>query len=390
MMNANTLLVRCSEIILKGKNRGFFESKLRENLRRTLGEAHPVKITPLGAAFLLHFQEPTDSSVVEAIQRVFGVANFAPVYQCDRDMAVLKDRILESFPVEDIRSFAVRAHRLSRTFPYSSMEINRELGTAIQAKFHLAVDLERPDRTLYIEVTPDLIYYYWDNYEGVRGLPVGVSGKVMCLLSGGIDSPVAAYMMAGRGCLPVYVHFHSAPYTNRASIEKVRELVKLLESYHYPTRLYLVPFAEVQKEIVTQCPAPLRVILYRRFMMRLAEALARSEGARALVTGEALAQVASQTLPNLQSIDVVAQMPVLRPLIGLDKDEIVRRARKIGTYKISIEPDQDCCSYLMPSKPVVASKPSELEAAEQNLDVAALVTKTLAATEKQPGKAPTA
>lgn len=389
-MQTRTILVRCSEIVLKGKNRGFFESKLRENIRRTLGEANPVQIKPLGAAFLLKFEEPPGEAVMQALQRVFGIANFAPIYRCERDMEALKGRILEHLPVEDIRSFAVRAHRLSRTFPYSSMEMNRELGAAIQEKFNLAVNLDHPDRSLYIEVTPEEIYYYWQIYEGARGLPVGVSGKVMCLLSGGIDSPVAAYLMAGRGCLPVYVHFHSAPYTNRASIEKVQELVKVLESYHYPTRLYLVPFADLQKEIVTQCPAPLRVILYRRFMMRIAEVLARSEGARALVTGEALAQVASQTLPNLQSIDAVVAMPVLRPLIGLDKDEIVRRARRVGTYKISIEPDQDCCSYLMPRKPAVASKPKELEAAEQALDVTTLVTQTVAATEKLVGQPRTA
>lgn len=376
------VLARSAEIILKGKNRCYFERQLLKNIRLSAGEDFPLKCERIGASFLLKFSEPVSDELLVRLQKVFGLASVSPVYETGTDMEELTQAVLSTFPKGFSGSFAVDSRRSGLKTPLRSIEINERLGRAIQEAYSHPVNLSQPDLTLSVQATEKKTYFSWKSLPGPRGLPVGVSGKVVTLLSGGIDSPVAAYQMANRGCHPVYVHFHSAPYTNRASIEKVCEVVEVLKGFHYPTRLYLVPFAELQKEIVCKCPAPLRVILYRRFMMRIATRIANYEKAHALVTGESVGQVASQTLSNIRSIEAVTPLPILRPLIGCDKQEIVDRARAIGTFSISIEPDQDCCSYLMPPKPVTHSQPKDLETAEAKLDVEELTKKTLIKTEK--------
>jgi thiamine biosynthesis protein ThiI len=241
------------------------------------------------------------------------------------------------------------------------------------------VDLSNPDLTIYIEVLPDEAFIYFEKIQGPGGLPVGVSGTVICLLSGGIDSPVAAYRMMKRGCRVVFVHFHSQPFADRTSQEKATELARLLTRYQYASRLYVVPFGETQQEVVARTAGRFRVLVYRRLMLRMAEEIARKEGAQALVTGESLGQVSSQTLENIAAIEEAATLPILRPLIGMDKEEITQQARQIGSYEISTIPDQDCCSMFMPRQVVTRATDDEISFTERTLDLKPLVQRALSA-----------
>jgi thiamine biosynthesis protein ThiI len=235
------------------------------------------------------------------------------------------------------------------------------------------VNLTSPETIIYIEILPREALFYFEKLEGIHGVPVGTAGRVAALLSGGIDSPVAAYRMMKRGCRVDFIHFHSVPFLSRASQQKVKEIIDVLTAYQYRSRLYLVAFGDLQRQIMLAAPAPLRVILYRRFMMRIATALARHRRARALVTGESLGQVASQTLDNIAVIETAAGLPVLRPLIGMDKSEITCQAREIGTYEISILPDQDCCQLFIPTHPATRSRLNEVQEAERRLEADQLI-----------------
>jgi len=241
------------------------------------------------------------------------------------------------------------------------------------------VDLGKPQLTIRVETLSNQAFYSFGKHQGAGGLPTGVSGRVACLLSGGIDSPVAAWRMMRRGCRVVFVHFHSYPILSRASQEKARELAKLLTMFQLRSRLLLVPFGEIQQRVVLSVAPPLRVVIYRRFMMRIAEALAHANRAQALVTGEVVGQVASQTVENLTSINEVVTMPVLRPLIGMDKDEITAEAQRLGTYPVSIIPDQDCCTLFTPRHPVTRARRGDVMAAEAGLDVEEIVKQAVAA-----------
>ena len=243
--------------------------------------------------------------------------------------------------------------------------------------------MHNPDLRFWINLTHNGTYIYTDKCRGVGGLPVGVSGKVLVMLSGGIDSPVAAWQMTKRGTKAVFIHFYSYPYTDKASLEKVVELTRILSESNYRSELYLVPFAELQQAIVTETPAPYRVLLYRRMMTRIAQRVASVVDAEALVTGESLAQVASQTLPNLRSIEVVAEIPVLRPLIGFDKVEIIAKAEEIGTFEVSTLPHEDCCSLFVPKHPATHATQVELDKAEVGIDIQALVEDAINGIEKK-------
>jgi thiamine biosynthesis protein ThiI len=268
---------------------------------------------------------------------------------------------------------------MDKNYELDSEGLNRHLGTFIQQTFpDRTVDLDHPDLEIHVEVLHKRFLVYFEKNPGPGGLPAGVSGKVLTLLSGGIDSPIAAWRMIRRGCRTHFVHFHSMPFTSQASVDKVRELAALLEPWQGPSRLQIVPFCSIQQAIVTDAPAPYRVILYRRFMARIAEALARRDGALALVTGESLGQVASQTLANIATIDAAVTVSILRPLIGTDKQEIVDTARDIGTFDVSALPHDDCCSYLMPRAPATTSTPQKAIEAEALLDVGKLVNDALA------------
>jgi thiamine biosynthesis protein ThiI len=255
--------------------------------------------------------------------------------------------------------------------------VERDVGTFVQQLKGWPVNLRRPELTVSILIDDRGLFFWTRRVAGPGGLPVGVGGRGMCLLSGGIDSPVAGWRMLKRGMQLDFVHFHSVPRTNPASIDKVRRMVEVLNRYQHTSNLATVPLLSIQEQIVAQCPEELRVLLYRRFMVRLANACAGRFRSSALVTGEALGQVASQTIENLAAVESAAELPVLRPLIGSDKQEIIALARRIGSYEISIEPHQDCCSFLMPSSPATKSHPGELAAAEEVLDVDHLVNDAL-------------
>jgi thiamine biosynthesis protein ThiI len=281
----------------------------------------------------------------------------------------------------DPGSFAIRCVRSNKNFPMNSPEIERELGRFVQTLTGWPVDLSSPDLTLHVLVDEKGLFVWSRRVPGPGGLPVGVGGRATCMMSGGIDSPVAAWLMMKRGMRLDFVHFHSVPRTDPASLEKVADLVKILVRYQGRARLAMVPLLPIQEAIASRCPAELRVLLYRRFMLRLAEKAARRFKSDAIVTGESLGQVASQTIQNLRAVESVAFMPVLRPLISLDKPEIIARARRIGTYETSILPHFDCCSFLLPDKPATRSTAAELAEAETALDVQSLIEEALSGCE---------
>jgi thiamine biosynthesis protein ThiI len=270
-------------------------------------------------------------------------------------------------------SFRIDARRADKHFPHTSVEINQRVGGYVKERCGAKVDLENAELTCWIEIVEKYALIYVERLPGPGGLPVGTSGKVVVLLSGGIDSPVAAWKMIKRGCTPIFVHFHSFPYTNKESQEKAKQVAKLLSNYALRAKVYLVPFAEIQRHIMISTPLDTRVILYRRYMLRLAEQIAEREKARVLVTGDSVGQVASQTIENIDVISRSVRMPILRPLIGDDKIEIVEFARRIGTYEISIQPDQDCCSLFVPKHPETKANIAEIEKSEARLDLAAVM-----------------
>jgi thiamine biosynthesis protein ThiI len=311
------------------------------------------------------------------VAQVPGIANFALAYRTPLALETLQEAILRALAGRTFRTFRVQTKRGFKAFPLTSPEINRDIGHYLQQHVSAAVDLEQPELTVSIEILPHEAFFFFEREPGPGGLPVGVSGEVACLLSGGIDSPVAAYRMLKRGCTAVFLHFHSYPMLSRVSQEKARDLVTLLTRYQFASKLILIPFAPMQQQIVAEVAAPYRVVLYRRCMVRIAEALARLVDAKALVTGESVGQVASQTLENLAAIDEVASLPILRPLIGMDKQEIVTQAIALGTYDISITPDQDCCSLFVPPYPTVRADREVLVQSEAKLDMRGLIQQAI-------------
>jgi thiamine biosynthesis protein ThiI len=319
----------------------------------------------------------------ERISAVFGIANYSRVRQAAPDMEALKAAAIEAMRESPFASFRVTTKRSWKHFPKDSIAIDREVGAAIQAATGAPVDLDEPDATLFVEVLQDRFLVSRERIPGAGGFPVGTSGRVLALMSGGIDSPVAAWRLMKRGCTVLIANFHAFPLQDRTMIDKARDLARVLARYQFRTRLFLVPFGAVQQTIVASCPAPLRVVLYRRFMLRIAEALALRHGAKALVTGESLGQVASQTLDNIIVIAEAARLPILRPLIGMDKEEITAEARRIGTFTISTLPDQDCCQLFVPRSPATAATLEVVRRAEEALDVPALVSAAAGAAEDE-------
>lgn len=376
-MERTVLVNYFHEISLKGKNRPFFLRRARENLERALRGtgAHIVREWPMYA--LLEVPEPSWPQVRERLAHTLGVEKFALGVRVPADLDAIKGVLDRALQGHSFASFRVTAHRTDKRFPLNSMEIARVLGGYIKERSGARVDLQNPEWEVEVRILPGSAYVYLEEYPGPGGLPPGVGGRVVALLSGGIDSPVASYRMMRRGCEVVFVHFHSFPLLEGTSREKARDLAQRLTRYQFASRLYLVPLAEVQRHIIVSAPRDYRVVLYRRFMFRIAERLAHREGALALVTGESLGQVSSQTLENLRTIEEVVSLPVLRPLIGMDKQEIIAQAKALGTYEVSILPDQDCCSLLVPPHPVTRSRPEAAREAEAGLDVEGLVEAAL-------------
>jgi thiamine biosynthesis protein ThiI len=368
------VVVHYHEISLKRGNRPLFLRRLGENLRRATAGCGVRGVRRLPGRLVLDLLPDTDlERLIARIRSVFGVANFAPGVAVPPQLDAVKEATLAVLEGRRFESFRVTARRTFKVFPMTSEAVNRELGTFVLERFPTRVNLTAPALTLYVELLPREALVYADRAAGPGGLPVGVSGRVVSLLSGGIDSPVAACRMQKRGCRVEFVHFHSAPYLADTSQKKARALVAELVRHQFEARLWLVPFGEIQREVVLAVAPPMRVVVYRRLMGRIAEAIARRVGAEALVTGESLGQVASQTLENLARATEVVTLPILRPLIGMDKEEIVREAKGIGTYEISIEPDQDCCTLFVPAHPETRAGADRVARAEARLAVARLV-----------------
>jgi thiamine biosynthesis protein ThiI len=370
----DSVLIRYHEIALKKGNRAYFTELLKRNILASVKDLGTKEIRSLPARLLLTFKHEIDPVLIsQRIGAVFGVANFSVVERTPKDVESLRVRILDSLSGIRFDSFRIETQRGDKTFPLTSPEINRQLGAAVKEKSGARVDLTNPELTITVEVLPQDAFFGFNKLAGAGGLPVGGSGRLVALISGGFDSPVAAYRMMQRGCRLIFVHFHGAPYQDKTSQEKVRDLVRTLTRHQFQSRLYFVPFGEIQRQIVASVGRPLRVVLYRRMMLRIAEAVAGAEKAKALVTGESLGQVASQTLQNIAVIQQAATLPILRPLVGMDKQEIVGQSRRIGTFDISSVPDQDCCQLFVPKHPATKARPREVAAAESSLDVNALL-----------------
>jgi len=366
----DSVLVRYHEIALKKGNRAYFTELLKRNLLAAVKDLGAKEIRSLPARLLLTFKnEVPAATLIERMSTEFGVANFSIVERTARDIDALRGRILESLNGGRFQSFRIETQRGDKTFPLTSPEINRQLGAAVQEKSGARVDLENAEFTVTVEILPRDAFFGFNKIAGAGGLPVGSSGRVAALISGGFDSPVAAYRMMQRGCRIIFVHFHSVPYQDKTSQEKVRQLVQLLTRHQFTSRLYMVPFGEIQRQIVAAVARPLRVVLYRRMMLRIGEAIARQEKAKALITGESLGQVASQTLDNMAVIQQAARLPILRPLVGMDKQEIIDQSRRIGTFEVSSVPDQDCCQLFVPKHPATKARFIDVEEDETKLDV---------------------
>ena len=375
-----SVIVHYQEIALKGNNRPWFVARLARNLRTATKGVGVREVRVLMGRIELVLDGNADWQLVrDRVADVFGVANFARAGRAALDVDVIAREILADLGDQETDSFRVSARRADKRFPLTSPQIEREVGGRIKEARQWRVDLSNPGLTIHVEALTDEAFYYFGKESGAGGLPAGTSGRVVCLLSGGIDSPVAAWRMMRRGCRVLFVHFHSYPILSRASQEKARELARLLTRFQYDSRLFIVPFGEIQQQVVVSVAPPLRVVIYRRLMMRIAEAIAERHRAQALASGEVVGQVASQTLENLSAIDRVVTMPVLRPLIGMDKDEITAEAQRLGTYPISIIPDQDCCTLFTPRHPATKARLADVEAAESVLPIDEMVSTALAA-----------
>ncbi|MBR2953829.1 MAG: tRNA 4-thiouridine(8) synthase ThiI [Clostridia bacterium] len=376
------ILIKNGELALKGLNRSTFEDILIKNIRK--------RIKPLGEFEYRKEQStisviPVDEyidmdEVSDRISRVFGIAAYSRALQVEKDMSV----ILQNAPdylaeqLKEAKTFKVEGKRSDKKFPLKSPEISAEVGGAILSKFpHLKVDVKNPDILVTIEIREKFAFIRGNQTKGAGGMPTGTAGKAAILISGGIDSPVAAYMMAKRGLVLNAIHFASPPYTSPQSEEKVHNLLRKVSRYSGNICLFTVGFTEIQEEIRDKCPEELFTLIMRRFMMRISNRIANREDCKALITGESLGQVASQTLNALACTDAVVGIPVFRPLIGLDKDEIIKVSRKIDTFNISIEPYEDCCTVFTPKHPKTRPQISIIETAEQALDIDGLIERAL-------------
>lgn len=376
--------VHYAEVGLKGKNRVFFEKRLVNNIKLSLHGTGYAEVERLHDRILVHLGQNTDiTEVKRRLRQVMGIAHFELACRTERDITAIKKAALRQIQEDCYESFKVETRRTDKTFPLTSPQVSAEVGGYLVTETGTRADMHNPDLVCWVKITHNAAYVSTEKIPGLGGLPVGVSGKVLVMLSGGIDSPVAAWQMIKRGAKAVFIHFYSYPYTDKASLEKVIELAQILAVSNYRSAVYLVPFAELQRIIVAATPTPFRVLLYRRMMTRIAQRIAAMENAEALVTGESLAQVASQTLTNLRTIEAIADIPILRPLIGEDKAEIIEKAQRIGTFDVSTRPHQDCCSLFVPKHPATRASLTDLADAESGLDIEGLVEEALNNLEKR-------
>lgn len=378
------IIARFGEISIKGKNRSEFEKKLVENMQRTVKEFGNVKVSRIGGRILVHLNGTPYESVINKLRWVPGIVSLSPVVTTSQDLEEIKRHSVQMLKqiVQQPVTFKVETRRANKSFPLSSPELTQILGAEILRNIpQLTVDVHNPELTFSVEVREEDVYLYVEVIPGPGGLPVGSSGKALLLLSGGIDSPVAGWMAMKRGVEIEAIHFHSYPFTSERARKKVEDLSKILAQLGNRVRLHVVHFTEIQKAIRQHCPEELSITVMRRFMLRIADNLAHQRKIKALVTGESLGQVASQTLDSMYTINNVTNMPILRPLIAVDKVDIIKIAKEIGTYETSILPYEDCCTIFMPKSPRTRPKLKEAERAERDLDIDALVQEALERTE---------
>ena len=376
------ILLKLGELVLKGLNRRSFEDKLQANIHRRLNGLGQFRVyTRQSTTYVEPMNADCDmDGAWEAMKKVFGVVGLSRARSCEKD----KDAILAACreyldsQLHSAKTFKVETKRADKTFPMTSIQLSQYVGGELHDAFpHLIVDVHHPELTVHVEVRDYEAFVHADPEEGAGGLPVGMGGRALSLLSGGIDSPVASWMIAKRGVIVDMIHYYSYPYTSPEAKEKVLDLARLLVPYIGKTCVHVVPFTKIQEELRRSCPEELFTILMRRFMMRIACAVAEKNGIQALVTGESVGQVASQTLEAMACTNAVCTVPVLRPVVGMDKEEIVRIARKIGTFDTSILPYEDCCTVFTPKHPKTRPQVGDLEEAEKALDVAALVAEAV-------------
>ncbi|MFA5133783.1 MAG: tRNA uracil 4-sulfurtransferase ThiI [Patescibacteria group bacterium] len=373
----NNIIIHYNEIALKGKNRIFFEKKLRENIKNAFRGLSVTSVSRLPGRILVEISEKNIGEALEKAAKIPGISSYSPAMQVETALDKMKEGALKIAKEAKGKTFKVETKRGYKEFPLDSIAISREVGAYVVKKSKLAVDVKNPDITINLEVLKNKTFIYSEKIKGSGGLPFGGSGKMLSLISGGIDSPVASYLMMRRGADLEFVHFHSYPYTDKASIEKAEELVKILNQRRRGSVLYLVPIIDFQKEVVKKANPKYRIILYRRLMYKIGLEIAKNTGAKALVSGDNLGQVASQTIENLASVGAGIDVPILRPLIGFDKEEIISLAKKIGTYGVSVEHHDDCCSIFTPKNPATKSRIDDIIKEEKILETKKWVKKII-------------
>ena len=380
------ILLKLGEIVLKGLNRKSFEQKLMGNIRRRLAPLGNFRVYCLQSTVYVEGEEGADmDAAFEAMQQVFGVISLSRAAPCEKNKEAIAKLAIEYLRDEmgSAKSFKVESKRSDKAFPMTSIELSQYVGGELADAYpDTVVDVHDPELTVHIEVRDLAAYVHAAPVPGAGGMPVGSNGVAVTLLSGGIDSPVSTYMIAKRGVRLIPVHFFSFPYTSQQAKDKVVELGRQLTAYCGRMTMEVVPFTHIQEEIRDKCPEEYFTLIMRRFMMRIAQHIAEANGARAIVTGENLGQVASQTMEAMASTQAVTHLPVLQPLIGMDKEEIVTIARKIGTFDTSILPYEDCCTVFTPRHPRTRPKLSEVEAAESALDIETLVQEAIQGIER--------
>ncbi len=379
------ILIKNGELALKGLNRCTFEDIMIKNIKRRLNGLGKVEIRKAQSAIYIEPKEENYNfeEALERVSLIFGIAAFSRACVCEKDMddIISKSQVYLENTLKNVKTFKVEAKRSDKKFPLKSPEICRELGGALLSKFnHLKVDVHNPDIVVNVEIRDFSAYVRAEQIQGAGGLPVGTAGTASILISGGIDSPVAAWTMAKRGLRLNAIHFASPPYTSARAEMKVKTLLSKVARYSGSINLAIVPFTEIQDQIAEHCPEDFFTLIMRRMMMRISERIARQSGSLALITGESLGQVASQTLPALVTTDNVTNMPVLRPLIGMDKEEIITISRKIDAFETSILPYEDCCTVFTPKHPKTRPTVELCEKAEANLKIEELIDKAIAET----------
>lgn len=371
------VVVHYEEIGTKGKNRSMFEKKLIDNIRSFLSKDIYKTIKRSYGRIIIELNKLKEEEIKKKLEKVAGIANFSFASRAELDIDDIKSKLLEIAEKNKNKTFRISAKRSLKNFPYNSQKLNEILGEYLIKNLEMKVSLGKPEIAFFVEITEKGVFIYTEKIKGLGGLPVGVTGKLVSLISGGLDSPVAAWKMFGRGSSIVFAHFHNETLNKKGVEDKILKLIEKLSLYQFKTKVYLIPFGKLQNELIKFIPSKYRMIVYRRVMFRIAEKVLEKENALGFVTGDSLAQVASQTLENLNVIYNATNYPILAPLIGCNKKEIIKLSEEIETFDISILPYQDCCSFLVAEHPETRAKLEDVEKMENSLKIDKLIEKSL-------------